>query len=166
MLAGCVVPPPGGYPAQAPYYPPPQTSYVPPPPDYPGEQYVYTDGTPYAVVGGQQYVVLFDPGLGWGFYDGYHRWHGAPPRWRDDFERRYPGGRGYAPGPPREANFRPGAPPPGRPGGPPPARPGGEPAAFARPAPAPSRPAAPPPRQAEPRREERPACGVPGTPHC
>ncbi len=126
--AGCVLPPAGGY--TAPYvtaqngYAPGYGQPVYPTPGYPptgyaapaygDEQYTYIDGVPYAVYGGQQEVVIFDSGLGWGFYDPAHHWHRAPDRWRDEFEHRYPGGRGYAP-PAREFGGRPGFAPQGRP---------------------------------------------------
>jgi hypothetical protein len=201
--SACVLPP-GGY--AAPYqtaqagYPPPAEyppGYYPPPPPpaYPDAYtFSYIDGYPYALFGGQQEIVIFDPGLGWGFYDPYHHWHPAPDRWRNEFEHRYPGGRGYAPPPPREFGARPGAPPPGRPPEgfrpgafqPEPGRPGGpgperaperppergpEPRVNA-PRPEAARPEAPHPEAARapapaPRPAGRvPACGEPGAPRC
>ncbi len=147
-LTACVAPP-GGYaaqyqgaqpgyppavypaaPSQQPGYQPPtyqppayQQGYYPPPAPattYPDDQYTYVDGVPYAVYGGQQEVVVFDSGLGWGFYDPYRHWHAAPDRWRNDFDHRYPGGRGYNPPPPREFSGRPGFAPGINPGGRPP----------------------------------------------
>ncbi len=145
--SGCVVPPGGygapyqtaqagyGYPQQyaQPGYPPsvyvptspPQPAYQPPvyqspaypPPSYDTDQYDFIDGVPYAVFGGQQEVVVFENGLGWGFYDPYHRWHRAPDRWREEFERRYPGGRGYAPPAQRAYEAQPGFRQGGVPGG-------------------------------------------------
>jgi hypothetical protein len=137
--SGCV-PPPSGYAASyqtaqagypypqqyAPQYAPPAPQYAPQPYAVPAEpnvlddpeeeQYTYNDGIPYAVYDGQQEVMIFQNGLGWGFYDPYHRWHRAPRHMWEEFEHRYPEGRGYAPPPPREFGFRPGfAPPPGRP---------------------------------------------------
>jgi len=103
-LAGCVVPPdagPGPYPYPPPGYPPP--GYPPPgypvpygQPDlaYPG--YAYNNGSPTLVVEGVTWPLVFYGGV-WGYWDGYHRWHGAPGpvgRW---LGMRHPGGVGYRP---------------------------------------------------------------------
>lgn len=172
-VSACVVPP-GGYASQYPtaqpgyppavypapayqgpayqtptYQPPPyQPAYYPPPapaPSYPDDQYTYIDGIPYAEYSGQQEVVVFDSGLGWGFYDPSRHWHPAPERWRNDFDHRYPGGHGYNPPPPRDFGARPGFSPGITPGGRPPdpaIRPGTfqEPRGQRAPEPPPSRP--------------------------
>jgi hypothetical protein len=128
-LAGCVVPPPGpppyGYPQ--PGYPGPYAQQEAP---YPG--YFYNGGSPYFVEGGISFPLIFYGG-GWGYWDGYHHWHGAPDAIRRDLDRRHPGGVGYRPygggfGGPRglrPEGGRPGGYPvgAGRPGGPPGARP-------------------------------------------
>lgn len=93
-LAGCVVPPPPGPP------PPPPYGYAPPPPAYPQEfaypGYAYMDGSPVYVVGGVTWPLVFWGG-GWGYWDGYHRWHGAPGPVGRYLGSRYPGGVGYHP---------------------------------------------------------------------
>jgi len=158
-LAGCVVPPPGpapyGYPQ--PGYPPAygQQDYA-----YPG--YAYNNGSPYFIEGGVSFPLIFYGG-GWGYWDGYHRWHGAPDGVRRDLDRRHPGGVGYRPygggfgGPQglRPEGTRPGGGYPVgaggggfRPGGGPPpagARPAGPPQGQRVAAPAASRP--PPPQR-------------------
>jgi hypothetical protein len=98
-LAGCVVAPPPGPP---PYPPPPgpyaQPGYPPPDamqePVYPG--YAYNNGSPTLVVEGVTWPLVFYGGA-WGYWDGFHTWHGAPGpigRW---LGMRHPGGVGYRP---------------------------------------------------------------------
>jgi hypothetical protein len=94
-LAGCVVPPPQPGP------PPPPYGYAPPGPapygadfSYPG--YSYIDGSPVYVVGGVTWPLVFYGG-GWGYWDGYHRWHGAPGPVGRYLGGRFPGGAGYHP---------------------------------------------------------------------
>jgi translation initiation factor IF-2 len=95
LLAGCVVPPPG----PAPY------GYAPagyPAPGYPVQQdfaypgYAYNDGSPTYYDGGVTWPLVFYGG-GWGYWDGYHRWHGAPGPVGGFLGRRFPGGVGYRP---------------------------------------------------------------------
>ena len=118
LLSSCVAAPPcapGGQcygyspgPA-APYYAPPPGSYAPPPAYAPPQAYApqggdgpdaltYDEGVPYDTYDGAVVPLVFLPAVGgWGFYDGFHRWHGAPPRMRDRLEQRFPGGRGLPP---------------------------------------------------------------------
>jgi len=96
-LAGCVVAPapvapyggpgyPGGYPGGNPPGGYPGADAV-----YPG--YAYNDGSPTLIVEGVTWPLVFWGG-GWGYWDYYHRWHGAPPAvWRH-LEGRMPGGVG------------------------------------------------------------------------
>lgn len=91
-LAGCVVPPPGPYAAYPqPGYP---TPYPQPEFAYPG--YAYNDGSPTLVVEGVTWPLIFYGG-GWGYWDGYHRWHGAPGPVGNWLNARHPGGVGYHP---------------------------------------------------------------------
>jgi hypothetical protein len=92
-LAGCVGPPPQPGP------PPPPYGYPAPAPygadfSYPG--YSYIDGSPVYVVGGVTWPLVFWGG-GWGYWDGYHHWHGAPAQVGHYLGARYPGGVGYRP---------------------------------------------------------------------
>jgi hypothetical protein len=104
-LSGCVVPPPPGpyaYPGYAPPgYPPP--GYPPPgypapygQPDFAYPGYAYNDGSPTFFADGVNWPLVFFGG-GWGYWDGYHRWHGAPPAVWHNLEMRHPGGVGYHP---------------------------------------------------------------------
>ena len=95
-LAGCVVPPP---PQPVPY------GYAAPgyaPAGYPVGQdfsypgYAYNDGSPTYFEGGVTWPLIFYGG-GWGYWDGYHRWHGAPGPVGGWLGRRFPGGVGYRP---------------------------------------------------------------------
>ncbi len=90
-LAGCVVPPPGPIP---PYYAPPPPAPYAADFSYPG--YAYVDGSPVYVVGGVTWPLVFYGG-GWGYWDGYHRWHGAPGPVGRYLGMRFPGGVGYHP---------------------------------------------------------------------
>jgi hypothetical protein len=82
-LAGCVVPPDGGY----------VTSY-PGPEVYPG--YYYNDGAPYIIVEGQPAPLIYYGGT-WGYYDRYHHFQHAPDQvWRH-LEERNPHGAGLRP---------------------------------------------------------------------
>jgi hypothetical protein len=90
-LGGCVMPPPPqpvpyGY--AAPGYPLQQDF------TYPG--YAFNDGSPTYVEGGVTWPLVFYGG-GWGYWDGYHHWHGAPGQVGGWLGRRYPGGVGYHP---------------------------------------------------------------------
>jgi len=141
-LAGCVVAPP----QPSPYgYPPPgdPAAYGQQDLAYPG--YAYNGGSPTLVVEGVTWPLIFYGG-GWGYWDGYHRWHGAPGAVARHLEMRHPGGVGYRPygggqfGRPVGFNGRPGN--YGPPGGVRPGQPGAQrPVAGQRPAAAPNRPA-------------------------
>jgi endonuclease YncB( thermonuclease family) len=55
----------------------------------------YIGGEPTAVIDGELvFLSLGAAGLGWGYYDHYHHWHGAPDRFRAHLDRFHPGGRG------------------------------------------------------------------------
>ncbi len=55
----------------------------------------YVGGAPVAMIDGASvFLVYGDDGLGWGYYDHYHHWRGAPGRYRDHMERFHPGGHG------------------------------------------------------------------------
>jgi len=136
-LGGCVVPPGGGYGYPAAYSQPGYPAAYPQPQyGYPG--YAYNDGAPTYYVDGATVPLLYLNG-GWGYWDGYHRWHGAPPEvWRH-LDERHPGGVGLRPVPG-------GFPGPGRFVGP---------GAVGRPGPVGARPVAAPARGAPPARPAR-----------
>ena len=134
LLGGCLAGPypvGGGYappPAPPPAYPEtyapqayaPPNAYDPGPP--PGQPYTgpdgltYVDGTPVDTSEGAAVPLVFVPALGWGFYDGEHRWRGARPDLRDRLDRFHPGGRGLPPPGAVRSGDRPGfGGPPGRP---------------------------------------------------
>lgn len=77
--------------------PPPYDPYAAPPGQYIGpDGLTYLDGAPYAVFGGEQVAVIYDPGFGgWGYFDRERHFHGAPPEFRERMERFHPGGRGF-----------------------------------------------------------------------
>ena len=198
LLSGCVPPPPSPY--ASPYAPGPgyAPGYAPPGPGpEPGQPYIgpdgltYVDGYPVDTVDGYQAEYVFLPALGgWGFYDGAHRWRGAPPGMRDRLEHAHPGGRGLPPprdfggGRPGPGGFRPGPGPgpgfrpgpgsefrpgpggmPGRPGGFPGGYPGGRPQMGG---PPPGRPMGGPPGLVRPQGGPppgRPSGPPPGAPH-
>ena len=152
LLGGCVAVPCADNPGMTCYAPapvqpvavapayayPPGTAYVGP------DGFAYVDGYPVGVVDGEQVTLVFDPVLGgWGYYDRFHRWRGAPPDMRDRLERFHPAGRGLPPagnwrggpghpegfgGAPERRSFTPGAPP-----SPGPVRPAAAPAPARRP---------------------------------
>ena len=111
-LSGCVVPPQplgygygypqGGYPQGGypqPAYPQPaypQAGYPQPGIDYADQGYAYNDGSPTMVVEGATLPLIFYGG-GWGYWDGYHRWHRAPEGVERHLNDRFPGGAGYHP---------------------------------------------------------------------
>jgi hypothetical protein len=89
-LTGCVVPPqPVGYGYGYPQPGYPGTDYA-----YPG--YAYNDGSPTIAVEGATLPLIFYGG-GWGYWDGYHRWHRAPEGLDRHLNQRFPGGAGYRP---------------------------------------------------------------------
>lgn len=94
-LGGCVVPPQPigyGYGYGQPGYA--QPGYPAGDYGYPG--YAYNDGSPTLFVEGATVPLIYYGG-GWGYWDGYRRWHGAPDRIGRDLDRRHPGGAGYHP---------------------------------------------------------------------
>jgi hypothetical protein len=54
----------------------------------------YVGGAPVALIGGESVFLVYGDGLGWGYYDHYHHWRGAPDRFRNHMERFHPGGYG------------------------------------------------------------------------
>jgi hypothetical protein len=89
-LSGCYVPPQGSpYGYAQPGYP---ASYGEADYAYPG--YAYNGGSPTLYADGATWPLVFYGG-GWGYWDGYHRWHGAPAGVWHDLDRRHPGGVGY-----------------------------------------------------------------------
>src|SRR5271166_2381415 len=83
----------------------------------------YIGGTPSVVIGGAPVFLTYAGVLGWGYYDNWHHWHGAPPQFSSHMQQFHPGGvglPGYMP-----AVVRPGGGPPPFAGGPMP--PGGGP---------------------------------------
>jgi hypothetical protein len=92
-LAGCVVPPAAPPPPPYGYAPPPPAPY-PPEFAYPG--FAYIEGSPVYVVGGVTWPLVFWGG-GWGYWDGYHRWHAAPGPVGRHLGARFPGGAGFHP---------------------------------------------------------------------
>ena len=121
MLAGCAAGPCADDPASTCV----GLSLIPPavaaPPDAgTGQPYVgpdgvtYVDGYPVYLVDGEEMAMVYDPTLGWGYYDGLHRWHGAPRDLRARLDHFHPGGRGLPPPGARAASFRPGSAPGGQ----------------------------------------------------
>ena len=54
----------------------------------------YVGGEPEAVIDGEAVFLVFGGALGWGYYDHWHHWHGAPDRYRHHLERFHPDGHG------------------------------------------------------------------------
>ena len=55
----------------------------------------YVGGAPVALIDGElAFLVYGDDDLGWGYYDHYHHWHGAPDRFRHHMDHFHPGGHG------------------------------------------------------------------------
>ena len=54
----------------------------------------YADGVPEAVIDGDTVFLAYAGVLGWGYYDHYHHWHGAPDRFRRHLEHFHPDGHG------------------------------------------------------------------------
>ena len=67
----------------------------------------YVGEEPTAVIEGEPVFFVYGDGLGWGYYDRYHHWRGAPERYASHLQRFHPEGaglRGYgARGPGQEA---------------------------------------------------------------
>jgi hypothetical protein len=81
------------------------TAALLPPPEQPQYAFVagddgvdgisYVGGAPVAMIAGESvFMVYGDDALGWGYYDHYHHWHGAPDRYRNHLEHFHPGGHG------------------------------------------------------------------------
>ncbi len=54
----------------------------------------YVGGEPEAVIDGAPVFLVFGGALGWGYYDHWHHWRGAPDRYRSHLDRYHPDGRG------------------------------------------------------------------------
>jgi endonuclease YncB( thermonuclease family) len=54
----------------------------------------YIGGAPTAVIGGEEVFLVYGDALGWGYYDHYHHWQGAPDRYQRHLEHFHPDGRG------------------------------------------------------------------------
>jgi hypothetical protein len=55
----------------------------------------YVGGEPMAMIDGEAvFFALGAAGLGWGYYDHFHHWHGAPDRFRAHLDHFHPDGRG------------------------------------------------------------------------
>jgi len=54
----------------------------------------YVGGVPEAVIDGAPVFLVFAGGIGWGYYDHFHHWHGAPDRFRRHLEHFHPEGHG------------------------------------------------------------------------
>jgi endonuclease YncB( thermonuclease family) len=55
----------------------------------------YVGGAPTAMIDGEEvFLVLGAGALGWGYYDHWHHWRGAPDRYRHHLEHFHPEGRG------------------------------------------------------------------------
>ena len=58
----------------------------------------YVGGMPEAVIDGAPEFLVYGGDAGWGYYDHFHHWHGAPDRFRRHLEHYHPAGyglRGY-----------------------------------------------------------------------
>jgi endonuclease YncB( thermonuclease family) len=63
----------------------------------------YVGGVPTAVIAGETVFLVYAGVAGWGYYDHWHRWNGAPYGYGSHMERYHPGGyglRGNSYGPP------------------------------------------------------------------
>jgi endonuclease YncB( thermonuclease family) len=54
----------------------------------------YVGGEPMVLIDGVPEFLVYGDGLGWGYYDGYHHWRGAPDRYRNHMDRFHAGGSG------------------------------------------------------------------------
>jgi endonuclease YncB( thermonuclease family) len=54
----------------------------------------YIGGAPVALIEGESVFLVYGDSLGWGYYDHYHHWRGAPDRFRNHMEHFHPGGSG------------------------------------------------------------------------
>jgi endonuclease YncB( thermonuclease family) len=80
---------PGSQPAAV--APPP--AYVLVPEDMAGPV-VYVGDQPTAEIDGESVFLVYGDGLGWGYYDHFHHWRGAPDRFARHLDRFHPGGHG------------------------------------------------------------------------
>ena len=55
---------------------------------------VYVAGVPEAVIDGEPEFLYYGGDLGWGYYDHFHHWRGAPDRFRHHLEHFHPDGHG------------------------------------------------------------------------
>jgi endonuclease YncB( thermonuclease family) len=72
---------------------------LPPPPIVvvPGDEFaglVYVDGVPTAEIDGQTVFFAYADGLGWGYWDPGHHWHGAPAQFSAHLDHFHPAGAG------------------------------------------------------------------------
>ncbi len=81
--------------------PPPPVAEAPPPEEMPADDppppapdFTVVDGEPEVIVTGVTEALVYDDDDGWGYWDPYHHWHGAPHGWSHRLEHMYPGGRG------------------------------------------------------------------------
>jgi endonuclease YncB( thermonuclease family) len=73
------------------------------------EGITYVGGQPTALVDGEVAFLVFGGVAGWGYYDHFHHWRGAPERFGHHLEHFHPEGRGlrgYGPGGMRETHLR------------------------------------------------------------
>lgn len=73
---------------------PPQPEYVLAAGDDGQDGITYAGGAPMALIDGAPVFLAFGAGLGWGYYDHYRHWRGAPERYRAHLEYFHPEGRG------------------------------------------------------------------------
>lgn len=76
-----------------------------------GAGVAYVAGQPTAVIGGETVFLVFAAGAGWGYWDHYRHWHGAPERYAHHLDRYHPDGhglRGYGYAPPGRRYAAPG----------------------------------------------------------
>jgi endonuclease YncB( thermonuclease family) len=59
-----------------------------------GDGIAYVAGAPTAVIEGETVFLVLAGAAGWGYYDHFHHWRGAPSRYRSHLERFHPEGRG------------------------------------------------------------------------
>ena len=54
----------------------------------------YVGGAPMAMIDGELVFLVYGDAAGWGYYDHWHHWHGAPDRYRAHMEHFHPYGHG------------------------------------------------------------------------
>ncbi len=72
---------------------PPAPGYALAPEDVSGPV-AYAGDQPTALIEGETVFLTYGDGLGWGYYDHFHHWRGAPDRYARHLERFHPDGRG------------------------------------------------------------------------